>query len=66
MLNSQISIVTEIPEALHSSLSVYLDRHPEWDQDRAMAAALSLFLMQNNSDGNAARVYLNTLFSEAA
>ena len=66
MLNSQISIVTEIPESLHGSLKTYLDRHPEWDQDRAMAAALSLFLMQNNSDGNAARVYLNTLFSEAA
>ena len=66
MMFESISIVTEIPESLHGSLRTYLDRHPEWDQDRAMAAALSLFLMQNGSDGNAARVYLNTLFAEAA
>jgi hypothetical protein len=61
-----ISLQIEIPENLYDSLQTYLGKSPEWDQDRAMAAALSLFLMQNGNDGNAARVYLNTLFSEAA
>jgi hypothetical protein len=64
-MNSTVCLLTELPESLHGALKTYLDRHPEWDQDRAIAAALSLFLMQNNNDGNAARVYLNTLFSEA-
>jgi Protein of unknown function (DUF2811) len=65
-MNSTVCLLTEMPESLHGALKTYLDRHPEWDQDRAIAAALSLFLMQNNNDGNAARVYLNTLFTEAA
>lgn len=65
-MNSTVCLLAELPESLHGALKLYLDRHPEWDQDRAIAAALSLFLMQNNNDGNAARVYLDTLFSEAA
>jgi hypothetical protein len=65
-MNSTVCLLTEMPESLHGALKTYLDRHPEWDQDRAIAAALSLFLMQNNNDGSAARVYLNTLFTEAA
>ena len=55
-MNSNVCLLTELPESLHGALKTYLDRHPEWDQDRAIAAALSLFLMQNNNDGNAARV----------
>jgi hypothetical protein len=65
-MNSTVCLLTELPESLHGALKTYLDRHPEWDQDRTIAAALSLFLMQNSSDGNAARVYLNTMFSETA
>jgi hypothetical protein len=65
-MNSNVCLLTELPESLHGALKTYLDRHPEWDQDRTIAAALSLFLMQNSNDGNAARVYLNTLFTEAA
>jgi Protein of unknown function (DUF2811) len=69
--NTTISILTEIPEDLHKSLKGYLDGHPDWDQDRVFAAALSLFLLQNGDSGTpesslnyrrAARVYLETLF----
>jgi hypothetical protein len=64
IMNSTVCLLAELPESLHGALKRYLDRHPEWDQDRAIAAALSLFLMQNNNDGNAARIYLDTLFRE--
>ena len=70
-MNSTVSILAEIPEELHSSLKNYLETHPHWDQDRVFAAALSLFLLQNNSGQTSeasqnyracARVYLETLF----
>ncbi|MDJ0593002.1 MAG: DUF2811 domain-containing protein [Pleurocapsa sp. MO_226.B13] len=70
-MNSTVSILAEIPEELHLSLQNYLETHPHWDQDRVFAAALSLFLLQNNSGQSVeasqnyracARVYLETLF----
>ncbi|MDJ0727226.1 MAG: DUF2811 domain-containing protein [Prochloraceae cyanobacterium] len=73
-MDTPISILTEIPEELHQSLKSYLDTHPNWDQDRVFAAALSLFLLQQNraeiakkSDRNyqaCARVYLETIFDQ--
>lgn len=64
LMNSAVSIVAEIPEELHETLKAYLEDHPDWDQDRVFAAAISLFLMQNNEgDRRAARVYLDSLFS---
>ncbi|MUH01108.1 DUF2811 domain-containing protein [Scytonema sp. UIC 10036] len=62
-MNTTVGIFTEIPEALHESLKIYLETHPDWDQNRVLTAALSLFLLQNGeSDRRAARVYLETLF----
>ncbi len=70
-----ISILAEIPEDLHESLKSYLERHPDWDQDRVFSAALSLFLLQNAEGTSpetsqnyrrAARVYLETLFEHPA
>lgn len=70
-MNSNVSILAEIPEELHFSLKDYLETHPHWDQDRVFAAALSLFLLQNNNGQSSedsqnyracARVYLETLF----
>ena len=70
-MNSTVSILAEIPEELHQSLKNYLETHPNWDQDRVFAAALSLFLLQNNNGQTTeasenyracARVYLETLF----
>lgn len=63
LMNATVSIFTEIPETLHESLKNYLETHPDWDQNRVLTAALSLFLLQNgDSDRRAARVYLETLF----
>ncbi len=71
VMNTSVSILAEIPEDLHESLKSYLDTHPDWDQDRIFAAALSLFLLQNGDSSTpeasqnyrrAARVYLETLF----
>lgn len=73
-MNTSVSILAEIPEALHESLANYLETHPTWDQDRVFAAALSLFLLQNEDgrDNQAsesyracARVYLETIFQQA-
>jgi len=62
-MHATVSILAEIPEDLHDSLKGYLETHPNWDQDRVFAAALSLFLLQNgDSDRRASRVYLETLF----
>ncbi|MBD0389756.1 DUF2811 domain-containing protein [Nostoc sp. FACHB-892] len=62
-MKSTVSIFTEIPETLHESLKNYLETHPDWDENRVLTAALSLFLLQNgDSDRRAARVYLETLF----
>jgi hypothetical protein len=66
--------LAEIPEELHESLKNYLETHPNWDQDRVFAAALSLFLLQNSGGQTntasqnyraCARVYLETLFQQS-
>ena len=73
-MSTTVSILAEIPEELHETLKHYLESHPDWDQDRVFAAALSLFLLQNggNSDRTAshsyrstAQVYLNALFQHS-
>ncbi|MGK7895926.1 MAG: DUF2811 domain-containing protein [Xenococcus sp. (in: cyanobacteria)] len=72
-MKSAVSILAEIPEEIHQSLKSYLESHPNWDQDRVFAAALSLFLLQNNSSESpdsaqnyraCAKVYLETLFQQ--
>jgi hypothetical protein len=74
-MNSNVSILAEIPEELHETLKSYLEVHPDWDQDRVFSAALSLFLLQNGncetvnssrSYRSAAKVYLNSLFQHSA
>ena len=69
-----ISILAEIPEELHETLQNYLGSHPDWDQDRVFAAALSLFLLQNggcdrmgasHNYRSTAKVYLNALFQHS-
>ena len=60
---STVSINIEIPEALHNSIQGFISGHPGWDHDRAMQAALSLFLMQNGAgDQGVNRMYLDSLF----
>jgi predicted TPR repeat methyltransferase len=62
-----VSILTDLPEALHSALTLYLDQHPDWDQDQVLTAALSLFLLQNGEcDRQTTSVYLDTLFKHSA
>jgi hypothetical protein len=66
-MKATVSIFTEIPETLHESLKNYLETHPDWDENRVLTAALSLFLLQNgDSDRRAARVYLETLFHHSS
>jgi len=70
-VKTNVNLSTEIPQELHESLQRYLNEHPTWDQDRVLAAALSLFLLQNSQNKieqssqtyrSCAQVYLETLF----
>ena len=69
-MDTRVSLLVEIPEILHESLRNYLEMRPDWDQDRVMTAALSLFLLQNQSEASseklhhrqASRIYLDALF----
>jgi hypothetical protein len=65
-MNLPISLTIEVSEDLHRSLRGFLDTRLDWDQDKAMTAALSLFLTQQAVDSTASRVYMNTMFSEVA
>ena len=66
-MTSTVGLLAEIPEELHETLKDYLETHPDWDQSRVCAAALSLFLMQNGRDDRRInRVYLNALFKQPA
>lgn len=47
---STIALMAELPETLHEELTQYVENHPDWDQDRAIAAALSLFLRQGPAE----------------
>lgn len=74
-MSTTVSILAEIPEELHETLKNYLESHPDWDQDRIFAAALSLFLLQNGGNDrlgggshsyrSTAKVYLNALFQHS-
>lgn len=66
-----VSLLVEVPESLHDSLVQYLENRPDWDQDRIFATALSLFMLQNRTEGSSddrhhqrqnARIYLDSLF----
>lgn len=73
-MDTNVSLLVEIPEALHQSFLTFLDTRPDWDQDRVMSAALSLFLLQNRpmspgapqsrteNERQTARIYLDSLF----
>jgi hypothetical protein len=45
-----ISLLAELPETLHCALAQYIDSHPDWDQDRAITVAISLFLNQGPAE----------------
>ncbi|MEM9947992.1 MAG: DUF2811 domain-containing protein [Cyanobacteria bacterium P01_D01_bin.36] len=58
-----ISTNVEILEPLHKAAQQFLEDHPDWNQDRIVQAALSLFLMQNGvNEAQVNSVYLDSLF----
>jgi hypothetical protein len=67
-MDMPISLLVEIPETLNDSLAGFLDKRPEWDQDRVLSAAISLFLLQNrlpekhSHDRYASQIYLDAVF----
>lgn len=66
MLDSKICLVIEIPEVLHGSVRQFLDARPDWDQERVMQAAVSLFLMQMTEVSDrvtASQMYVKSMVS---
>jgi hypothetical protein len=66
MLDSKVCLMVEIPEVLHGSVQRFLDARPDWDQERVMQAAVSLFLLQmpETSDRVAAsQIYVKSMVS---
>ena len=56
-----------VPEELSPCVRQFLSEHPDWNPQRLIAAALSLFLMQNGTSSRVVnRLYLSTLFGCAA
>ena len=50
MMFPTISLLAELPETLHSELAQYIEKNPDWDQNRAISVAISLFLNQGPSE----------------
>lgn len=63
-----ISTVIDIPETLHSAVRKYLDKRPDWNQERVMAAALGMFLIQQSQESNpeVLRTFLSAMLPEVA
>ncbi|BAY72721.1 DUF2811 domain-containing protein (plasmid) [Anabaena sp. FACHB-709] len=62
-MNATVSIFTQIPASLHDCMQDYLQQHPDWDEKRLLAAAVSLFLLQNgDGDRHVGQVYLEAMF----
>lgn len=64
-MNATTELTVTLPADLTEALSAYLAKHPDWDLSRILAAALSLFLLQNGDrDRRVSRVYLESLFRQ--
>ena len=62
-----ISLNVELPETVAIELTKYIETHQGWSQERALQAAVSLFLLQNgSSNGAVSNAYLDSLFGCAA
>lgn len=62
-MSDPIQLQVELPEELFDSIQSFLQRHPIWNQERMMCAALSLFLLQNGfNNRHTSRFYLDSLF----
>ena len=61
-----VSMVADVKPPVAAAIAAYLDSHREWDCDRVVNAALSLFLLQGGSSGDPelARVYLQAVFGD--
>ena len=62
-----VSLVIEVPESLHQATQKFLDARPDWDQERLMQAAMSLFLMQMPDTADriaASQLYMNAMLNE--
>lgn len=56
-----VSLLVEVPEALHDSLKAFMEQRPDYDQDRAFTAGIALFLLQNGQHSSTAvRSYYDT------
>ena len=58
-----VSFQTELPMALQSAMTSFIEKYPNWDQYRLIQAALAGFLVQNGVESRAiTRLYVGNMF----
>ena len=63
VIASTVSVRADVPAGLLSSMQVFIESHPNWDQYRLVQAALAGFLVQNGCRSReVTRCYLANLF----
>lgn len=74
-MTTTVSLLAEVPEAIHDAMKAFLESKPDWDQDKLFTVALSIFFLQNRSLDAAAgnqsqrqvsRIYLDNVFKKPA
>jgi len=61
--DSDVSLLTDIPQELQQQMAAFLDANPAWHQDDFVTCAIAMFLMQvGDSTASAARIYLDRTF----
>ncbi len=48
-MDTSITLIVELPEDLHHSLSIFLEDFSEWDFNQVFSVALSHFLKQQKA-----------------
>lgn len=61
--DSDVSLLTDIPQELHQQLTAFLDANPAWHQDDFVTCAIATFLLQmGDSNTIAERIYLERTY----
>ena len=62
-----VSFMQEIPDYLKEAMSVFIDKHPNWDQYRLVEAAISGYLLDKGVESREInRLYSKSMFCKKA
>ena len=62
-----VSFIQEIPAYLKEAMSIFIDKHPNWDQYRLVEAAISGYLLDKGVESREInRLYSKSMFCKKA